>query len=125
MQCEAIIPEATEPIGSELVEVAPAQYAEAVPASDGEDEAEPVLIEPARYKHVVHYRTIPEHRCEDEATMLARSIRQETCNLGGVHWVKDGPDRGYCPIHFRPGTVTEASGQVGAHPAMSIDEYDG
>jgi hypothetical protein len=117
MQCEAIIPEATEPIGSEMVEAAPAVYEE----RDGE--TEPVLIEPARYEHVVHYRTIPEHRCEGEATMLARSLKQETCSHDGLHWVKDGPDRGYCPIHFRPGTVTEASGRVSAHPAMSIDEY--
>lgn len=106
MQCEGTIPERTVPTGSEMVNV----------AAEGEEE---------RYERRIAHETIPEHRCEAEATMLARSMAQRLCSFGEPHWVKDGPDRAYCAACFRPGRVTDLAGNTSLHPAMSIDEYQG
>lgn len=103
LTCEGIIPERTEPTHSEMVET----------------------DEPGVFKMIVHSATTPEHPCEREATMVQRSLKQTLCNLGGLHWVQDGPDHAFCTACFRPGTVTTAEGRVTAHPAMAIDEYKG
>lgn len=105
MKCEGIIPERSSIIGAEVINTAP----------EGEQ---------PRYENRFVTETEPERPCEAEATKLARSIRQETCNLDGVHWVKDGQDRVYCDACFKPGTVTDLAGQTTAHPPMAVDEYE-
>lgn len=136
MRCEGIIPEAQVVVGCELVEIAPVRYEdrESRPARyelrDGEPvQVEPPVIEPVMVEAAVHeqkllYRTDPEHPCPAEATMLARSMKQEMCSLGEYHWVQDGPDRAYCEGCFKPGTVTDRNGNTTLHPTMSTEHAD-
>lgn len=110
MQCEGIIPERTVPVRSEVVT---------------DDDGAAVTDEAGQVVKRIITETTPEHRCEADATMLARSLTQELCSLGEPHWVKAGPDRAYCAACFRPGTVTDRNGRASAHPAMSIDDHEG
>jgi hypothetical protein len=59
--------------------------------------------------------------CEVEATMLARSMDERICDLGGVHWVTI-EDHVYCPQHFVPGAATHLDGRTSQHAAMSVDD---
>lgn len=65
---------------------------------------------------------VPARPCDAEATMLARSMREARCNLGGAHWVRDGDDHAYCPRHFEPGTMTHLDGRATQHAPMAIED---
>ena len=70
-------------------------------------------------------RVEPGHRCDEEATALARSVRAET--QPGVHgavWRIEA-ERAYCPACFTPGAVTHLDGTVTQHAAMAVDERQG
>lgn len=99
MKCEGIVPEETRATGSEMVE-----------QEDG------------TFERVVHTETTPEHPCEEEGTLLARDIREVTCDYGSSHFVRVA-DHLWCPTHARPGAVFHVDGKVTQHPYMSPDEY--
>jgi hypothetical protein len=109
MRCEGLIPEKIVPVWSEFVT----------------DEAgEHVLDVDGRPIKRIVVETIPEHRCEADATQVSRSLKQALCSFNEPHWVKDDPDRAYCETCFKPGTVTDLNNNVSLHPALSIDAYE-
>jgi hypothetical protein len=119
MRCDGIVPEETVTVTPEKTRLVTKERE--VENEDGEtitEIYEEIEVIPAKFKH------IPEHPCKETATILARSMNQVICNLGGKHWVKDGPDKKYCDRHNKPGTVTHTNGLVTAHPAMHISEYE-
>lgn len=61
---------------------------------------------------------VSEHRCESDATVLARSMTQDS---DGTTWTTT-EDRVYCAEHFRPGTMHHADGTTSAHPAMAVTD---
>lgn len=71
--------------------------------------------------HEVDGETVPAAPCDQTATMLARSMEQQRCNLGDVHWVKTD-DKSFCPNHFVSGTMTHLDGVVTQHAAMSVND---
>ena len=62
----------------------------------------------------------PERRCEREATMLGRSMREARCDLGELHWVTVA-DHGYCRRHFISGRMEHFDGRVSKHPALAVE----
>jgi hypothetical protein len=82
-----------------------------------------VVLAPAQYERVVHYETTPEHPCDREATMVARSMKQVRCDVGELHWVRDGKDRAYCALCYVDGTMTHEDGSVSRHGYLSIADY--
>lgn len=69
----------------------------------------------------VRSEVVPAYPCDAEATVLARSMKQQTCNLGEVHWVKT-EDHVYCPRHVVPGTMTHLDGRVTHHGPMAAED---
>lgn len=86
---------------------------------------EDVEVAPAQYERVVHTETTPEHPCEAEATMVARSMKQVRCDLGELHWVKDGPDRAFCAGCYVAGVMSHEDGTTSQHGYMAIADYQG
>lgn len=72
---------------------------------------------------------VPARPCDAEATMLARSMRQVTCELfdqlpggqDGIHWLPV-EDKVYCAAHFVAGTMEHLDGRVTQHAAMSVND---
>jgi hypothetical protein len=61
--------------------------------------------------------------CETEATMLARSMDEQECNIGGVHWVKT-EDHVYCDRHFVAGRMAHLDHRVTSHAPMSVEDLE-
>jgi hypothetical protein len=64
---------------------------------------------------------VPPRPCDTEATILARSMDEQECNLGGVHWVTI-EDHYYCPPHFVPGRMAHLDGRNTDHAPMAIED---
>jgi hypothetical protein len=102
MQCQATVPEQRFAVGSHFVDD---------PAHPGQPE------------QVLDYRTEPEHPCEEEALVLARSMK-EVAVEGGAEGETDWQtvkDEVYCLMHFVPGLMTHLDGTLTFHAPMSVE----
>ena len=64
---------------------------------------------------------VPEHQCENDASLLSRSMEEQECNLGHTHWVKTD-DHVYCGLHYIAGEMAHADGSKTQHAPMSIED---
>jgi hypothetical protein len=111
LQCEFIVPEEFVPDHTEDV------------LDDMGDQVLNDQGEPARR---LVGRTIPEHRCTDEATSMARRVHEEAVDPNdedqGTEWIIDA-EHVYCARHHQSETATDINGKVTWHAPMSADDY--
>lgn len=102
MQCETNIPEEKVAVSWTVV---------TDPVSN-----ERILDEDGNIQRIFEYATIPAHRCPNQATSLARSMREVEPGV----W-QPVSDTYYCSPHAVMGVLYYMDGSTGNHAIMGIE----